>query len=139
MNSIVINSNAKLKLPKGILFDTDNTLYAYEPAHTAAQIAVKKKVTARFSISPIEFDNAYAAARDQVKKRLGATASSHSRLLYLQGMLELLGLGSQILLALDFEQTYWRNFLANAKLFPKLSSSWTIFVCLGLRPPLSLI
>jgi putative hydrolase of the HAD superfamily len=28
-----------------------------------------------------------------------------------------MGLGSQVLLALDFEQTYWRTFLSNARLF----------------------
>ena len=32
-------------------------------------------------------------------------------------MLEIMGLGSQVLLALDFEQTYWRTFLSNAVLF----------------------
>ena len=32
-------------------------------------------------------------------------------------MLEIMGLGSQVLLALDFEQTYWRTFLSNATLF----------------------
>ena len=53
----------------------------------------------------------------QIKARLGDTASSHSRLLYLQRMMEIMGLGSQILLALDFEQTYWRTFLVNATLF----------------------
>jgi putative hydrolase of the HAD superfamily len=36
----------------------------------------------------------------------------------MQKMLELLGLGSQVLFALDLEQTYWRTFLANAALFP---------------------
>ncbi len=53
----------------------------------------------------------------QIKNRLKGTGSSHSRLLYLQRMLEILGLGSQVLLALDFEQTYWRTFLSNAILF----------------------
>ena len=32
-------------------------------------------------------------------------------------MLEIMGLGSQVLLALDLEQTYWRTFLSNAILF----------------------
>jgi putative hydrolase of the HAD superfamily len=32
-------------------------------------------------------------------------------------MLEILGLGSQILLALEFEQTYWRSYLSQAELF----------------------
>ena len=32
-------------------------------------------------------------------------------------MLEYMGLGSQILLSLDLEQTYWRTFLSHAILF----------------------
>lgn len=104
-------------LPHAVLFDTDNTLYPYEPAHDAAQLAVKDKVTGTFSIKPESFDTAFQEARCQVKARLGHTAASHSRLLYMQRMLEILGLGSQVLLALDFEQTYWRTFLSSAVLF----------------------
>lgn len=104
-------------LPDAILFDTDNTLYPYDPAHLAAQKAVKDKVINMFSINPDDFDKAFKEARQQVKTRLKETASSHSRLLYIQRMLEIMGLGSQVLLALDFEQTYWRTFLTNAILF----------------------
>jgi HAD superfamily hydrolase (TIGR01549 family) len=105
------------RLPDAFLFDTDNTLYPYDPAHTAAINAVRDKVVTTFSIAPEEFDKAFAQARTDVKSRLGNTASSHNRLLYLQRMLEIMGLGSQVLLALDFEQTYWRTFLSNALLF----------------------
>lgn len=105
------------KLPNAILFDTDNTLYPYDPAHEVAHKAVRDKVVSTFSITDDEFERAFKQARSEVKTRLGHTASSHSRLLYLQRMLELLGLGSQVLLALDFEQTYWRTFLSNAVLF----------------------
>ncbi|CNI30293.1 nucleotidase [Yersinia massiliensis] len=105
------------RLPDAILFDTDNTLYPYDPAHKVAQAAVRDKVVSTFSIQPQEFDIAFKEARDQVKARLKHTAASHSRLLYLQRMLEIMGLGSQVLLALDFEQTYWRTFLSNAILF----------------------
>ena len=104
-------------LPHAFLFDTDNTLYPYGPAHAAAQKAVQEKVSKTFSISSKDFDKAFEEARTQVKARLKNTASSHSRLLYLQRMLEIMGLGSQVLLALDFEQTYWRTFLSNANLF----------------------
>ena len=104
-------------LPDAILFDTDNTLYAYDPAHTAAHKAVREKVVNTFSISSEDFDKTFLDARNQIKARLAGTASSHSRLLYLQRMLEIMGLGSQVLLALDFEQTYWRTFLSNAILF----------------------
>jgi HAD superfamily hydrolase (TIGR01549 family) len=105
------------RLPDAILFDTDNTLYPYEPAHALAQQAVREKVVKTFSINPKDFDNAFGEARKQVKSRLKNTASSHSRLLYLQRMLEIMGLGSQVLLALDFEQTYWRTFLSHTVLF----------------------
>jgi len=112
------NTERFTRLPDAFLFDTDNTLYAYDPAHSAAQRAVREKVVNTFAISPEEFDKAFKEARSQVKTRLKNTASSHSRLLYLQRMLEIMGLGSQVLLALDFEQTYWRTFLSNATLFP---------------------
>ena len=46
------------------------------------------------------------------------TASSHSRLLYYQRFLEILGFKAQLMTALDLEQTFWRTFLANAPLFP---------------------
>ena len=108
------------RLPDAILFDTDNTLYPYDPAHAAAQRAVRDKVVKTFSIKPADFDKTFKEAREQVKSRLKGTASSHSRLLYLQRMLELMGLGSQVLLALDFEQTYWRTFLSNAMLFEEV-------------------
>lgn len=113
----IINRARLDRLPDAILFDTDNTLYPYDPAHAAAQSAVREKVSKSFSISPENFDSAFNQARMEVKSRLKHTASSHSRLLYLQRMLEIMGLGSQVLLALDFEQTYWRTFLGNAILF----------------------
>src|SRR5690606_29886087 len=97
--------------------DTDNALYHYDPAHAAAQMAVRNKVVSKFSITPESFDKAFEEGRSQVKTRLKHTASSHSRLLYLQRMLENMGLGSQVILAVDFEQTYWRTFLSHANLF----------------------
>ena len=113
----IYNRERFSRLPDAILFDTDNTLYPYDPAHSAAQQAVREKVVSTFSIRPEEFDAAFKQAREEIKRRLQHTASSHSRLLYLQRMLEIMGLGSQVLLALDFEQTYWRTFLSNAILF----------------------
>jgi HAD superfamily hydrolase (TIGR01549 family) len=113
----ILSKDRISQLPDAILFDTDNTLYPYDPAHEAAQKAVREKVVATFSIRPEEFDIAFQKARSEIKTRLHHTASSHSRLLYLQRMLEIMGLGSQVLLALDFEQTYWRTFLSNAILF----------------------
>ena len=114
-----INSPDKLKIkPDCVLFDLDNTLYPYEPAHVNALNAVKTKVSRNFNLKEQTFDEAFAKAKELTKAQLGNTAAAHSRLLYMQKMLELLGLGSQVLFALDLEQTYWRTFLANATLFP---------------------
>ena len=113
----LLNPDCFTQLPDAILFDTDNTLYHYDPAHDAAMKAVRDKVTRTLMITPAQFDDAFAQARSEIKARLKHTASSHSRLLYMQRMLEILGLGSQVLRALDFEQTYWRTFLSNAILF----------------------
>jgi putative hydrolase of the HAD superfamily len=104
-------------LPDAILFDLDNTFYPYAPAHAAAHASVRNKAVKMFSIGESVFDEAFDAARRQIKQQLAEVASSHSRLLYFQRMLEIMGLGSQILHALDFEQTYWRSFLAHASLF----------------------
>lgn len=105
------------QLPDAVLLDTDNTLYPYEPAHEAGMKAVCHKAMDTFSIKTEQFYAAFNQARDEIKQRLGQIASSHSRLLYFQRMLEIIGLRSQVLLALDFEQTYWRTFLGNAELF----------------------
>ena len=52
------NKEAFNSLPDAILFDLDNTLYAYEPAHKAAWYKVIKKVTSLFMIEGIQFSKA---------------------------------------------------------------------------------
>lgn len=118
--TLIIDAKKMARKPHAVLFDTDNTLYPYDPAHAAATNAVATKATQMFSIGRDQFDSVLGRARNEVKERLKHTASSHSRLLYFQRMLELLGLGSQVLLALDLEQTYWRTFLSHAELFDGL-------------------
>jgi putative hydrolase of the HAD superfamily len=106
--------------PACVIFDTDNTLYPYEPAHEKAMEAARQKAVRVLGVTAADFDAAFGAARKQIKSRLKGTASSHSRLLYFQRMLELLGLRTQVLMALDFEQTYWRTFLTNSELFEEV-------------------
>ena len=112
--------NVLQKKPQAIIFDTDNTLYPYEPAHKAATKAVEIKACDLLGISLEKFNKAFITARLEVKVQLNKTASSHSRLLYYQRTIEILGLNTQILMTLDLEQTYWRTFLANCRLFPEV-------------------
>ena len=113
----IYTENSFNHLPDCILFDLDNTFYSYDPTHQAAIKKVQKKVTANFSVSEKDFKNAFEDSRRQIKDALGNTASSHSRLLYFQRMFEILGLGSQVLAALDLEQSYWSTFLSEIQLF----------------------
>ena len=106
-----------LTLPQGIMFDLDNTFYSYNSAHTKAQEAVTAKAASMLGISKTKFREAMVRGKEDVKKTLGSTAASHSRILYFQRALEFLGLGSQPFIALDFEQTYWSTFLRYATLF----------------------
>tara|TARA_B100000242_G_scaffold282273_1_gene243414 strand:- start:96 stop:842 length:747 start_codon:yes stop_codon:yes gene_type:complete len=120
------NQNIILKKPSAVLFDTDNTLYEYYPAKMAAEEAACKKAKNLMGINRNTFFKYYEKARGEIKQNLSGTASSHSRLLYFQRMIELLGLKAQLLLALDLEQTFWRTFLANAPLFPGVRETLTL-------------
>jgi putative hydrolase of the HAD superfamily len=111
-----------LSNPKAVIFDTDNTLYPYDPAHREASLAVERKIEEMLGISQKDYRAAFNSAKAEIKKRLGEVASSHSRLLYMQATIEKLNLGTRILLTLDLEQTYWRTFLNSARLFPNTLS-----------------
>ena len=113
-----INLTKNLSKPCAVIFDTDNTLYEYDPANQMAERAVEKKVKNLLGIDSKLYRKTYQQSKEEIKKQLGSTASSHSRLLYYQRFLEILGFKAQLMTALDLEQTFWRTFLANAPLFP---------------------
>lgn len=104
--------------PLAVIFDTDNTLYPYDPAHKAATLAAEQKACELLGVSVEAFRKALSAARKAVKQRLGHTASAHSRFLYFQRAIEMMGLRTQLLITMDLEQTYWRSFLNASQLFP---------------------
>ena len=93
-----IVSDKQLCVPQAVIFDTDNTLYSYTPAHEAAIKSVIEKAVSIFGVSKTEFMHAFEVSRSDVKKRLGNTASSHSRLLYFQKTIEFLAYQHQPLL-----------------------------------------
>jgi putative hydrolase of the HAD superfamily len=109
---------SELPRPSVVLFDLDNTLYEYEPSHVAALAAVQGKVERELGVPASAFEGFFVQAKKEVKGRLTGLASEHSRLLYFQRMIEIIGLRTQPLLALDLEQTYWRAFMARSALFP---------------------
>lgn len=117
--ALKIHRSDKLRrAPQAIIFDTDNTLYAYDRPHARASAATEEKAARLLGVEPVQVRVAFSQARAEVKQQLGKTASSHSRLLYFQRGIELLGRKTQLVITLDLEQTYWRTFLAHCELFP---------------------
>jgi putative hydrolase of the HAD superfamily len=118
--------------PQAVLLDLDNTLYDYDRPHAKALAEVREKLRRNAGIAPARFDALYDEARRSVKADLKDNASAHSRLLYFQRMIELTGLRSDVVMALDCEQTYWRTFLSSASLFPDVEETLRLVRSLGI-------
>jgi FMN phosphatase YigB (HAD superfamily) len=108
--------------PTLVVFDLDDTLYEYAPAHQAGVAAISRFAADELGVKAPAFEEALATARERVKQRLGSVASSHSRLLYCHEALELVGLRSEPQLALQMEQEYWRTYLLAVELRPGVES-----------------
>ena len=109
MNSILY------RRPELVVFDLDNTFYDYESAHEMALSALFKD--SRMS-SDIDASETYKTARSNVKNRLGNSASSHSRLLYLAECFALLEVAFNTSDLLELEELYWGTFLSEIVAFP---------------------
>lgn len=133
----LLNPDAIRERPRAILFDLDDTLYAYRQPHERAMAAVRAKVERSLRVTAAQFNVAFEQARKGVKAMLGETASAHSRLLYFHRTIEILGLSSQPAMALDLEQTYWRTLLTSARLYPGAEDTLIELRAAGL--PLALV
>lgn len=107
-----------------LLLDLDNTLYPYEPCHKAGlQASYLKYVSLLESEDSFtEFKAQYQAARASTHQRLAGFASSHSRLLYFQTMLETIFGRSQVEFTLALEAEYWNGYFSVMSLCPWSSS-----------------
>ena len=81
---------------KGILLDLDNTVYDYKQAHEPAIAAALQWLAAELDQGLEAIESEYVACRSRVNKSLHGLASSHSRLLYFQGIAEAFGRFPQI-------------------------------------------
>lgn len=108
------------KKPDIIAMDLDDTMYAYNPCHSAAISAVSAELKNRFDLSETYWQPAYFSSRENIKARLGPIASSHSRLAYFKGMLENLGMATELELALQLEGLYWGAFIRNIRIADNL-------------------
>ena len=108
--------NSKLFLqPDLVVFDLDNTFYDYESAH---EMALSVLLNDSRMSSDIDVAETYKTARTNVKNRLGSSASSHSRLLYLAECFALLEAEFNTSDLLELEELYWDTFLREMVVFP---------------------
>lgn len=100
----------------GVIFDVDGTLYDYA---TNDKIAVEKLCNFaqdNLHVDEETFRKYYCEARKIVKERLTDGGARHSRVLFFQTVLELLGKNPFCYL-LDMYDIYWNNFLLDMKPF----------------------
>lgn len=102
---------------KGILLDLDNTLYNYDAAHKLALDDVLTRFSKRYALSIEDAYHLYDQSKKLNHKQLCLTAASHSRLLYFQKMLEMIG-AFDIDSCLELDTLYWEVFLSDIKLEP---------------------
>jgi putative hydrolase of the HAD superfamily len=100
---------------KGILIDLDNTLYDYNSAHSFALDNTIKYMETKTGIAKEILRASYDTSRKKIHTNLNGFASSHSRLLYFQRLME----SSQISYKhiVDFHNFYWDSFIGKMKLF----------------------
>jgi putative hydrolase of the HAD superfamily len=102
--------------PAFIVLDLDNTLYEYENAHKIANESLVKYLSNTLSLHEDFVLSGLSEARMSVKDRLGESASSHSRILYINEYLN----QNQITTSADViaigENVYWNEFFGVATL-----------------------
>jgi putative hydrolase of the HAD superfamily len=101
---------------KVVLFDLDNPLYEYEPAHKKALRNVYGILRREIKISLKEFLRLYKISKAEIHRELAGTASSHNRVLYFQRLIEKSHNTIEPEVVLKLYNAYWDNFLKNMKL-----------------------
>jgi FMN phosphatase YigB (HAD superfamily) len=115
-----------LKRPELAIFDLDNTLYDYEIANASGQAALNIFLSQHLGRTETEISHLLEESRQRVKGRLGSTASSHSRLLYIRDLLVQLNIHTNAAFALECEQVFWREYLKKMQLFPGVEELFSV-------------
>lgn len=95
---------------KAAVFDLDNTIYDYDKCDRYAVKKLRNHCGKVYGLSAENFDQLYEKAKIITKKRLGAVAASHNRMLYAQNLMELLR-KRPVSYALELYDIYWNAML----------------------------
>ena len=104
--------------PRLAIIDLDGTLYDYGLANKAGESALNAYIASAIHQKDEAVAVELSKARLSLKSRLGDTASSHSRLLYVREFLTSNQIQIHKSFALECEQVFWREYLNNSRLYP---------------------
>lgn len=93
---------------QAVVFDLDDTLYAYGPSHRAGIEAASDVLAAPLGLAPAAVEAAYEEARAAAFRRLGPIASAHSRALALKWTIEGVRGRAGPALAVTATRAYWQ-------------------------------
>ena len=99
-----------------VIFDLDNTLYDYDLCNEYAEKMLYEKIHKCFNMTVDQAAYALSESKKIVKKRLGNTAASHNRLLYMQTLCENAGKNS-LIYAKEMYDCYWNEMLSKMHLY----------------------
>lgn len=103
---------------KAILFDLDNTLYAYKPCNEAGKSATFHFLARKLNLTQKQIEELYTQARHNIHQLIPTQAAAHSRLLYLQELVERETGRTNISLIKKAEEIFWRAYFNKMKLRP---------------------
>lgn len=102
---------------KGLLIDLDNCLYEYDKCNNLALAAVLDFLSSKTGKPVAELKEIFCRAREDVKRYTGNTASSHSRILYFQRLVEMIFNKTNFKLINHLHDMYWDFYIGSIELF----------------------
>lgn len=108
----------KLIRPSLAIFDLDDTFYDYNKRNDIASLGLIHAMCDYSGISETLVSKALENGRVTVKNRLGKSASSHSRLLYISEAFRELSLLPDVDEFISLEEVFWGTFLSEIELYP---------------------
>lgn len=107
-----MRDNRKYQRPSTAILDLDNTLYEYLPCHSLGLAEAGNCFEVETGIGFEMFQSSLNRSRVNLKTTLSNQASSHNRLLYFKGVLEMMGLSNRLDLAMQLENAYWAGYFS---------------------------
>lgn len=100
-----------------VLLDLDNTLYEYKRCHEIALRAVAEELSREFNITTERGEELYMECRKAVHNHHHHTATSHSRLFYIQRIVEKICQTTDSALTLKLYHLYWDTYIESMVLY----------------------